>query len=208
MRTFLAIAATFLISGCAPHINMAQTGKCPDGNSILPRNVLDDCRQYVCVNGQIASMEDLTETATVDAFAEEKFCLLHPIDCYSAYSLKKSSQWDQEMTKDHWNRSSLHNGLGDAARHAYLVCEMTRRFSVAFTKGLVAAHEEDSGYRLFSSKGGNGNKCCEKVMDAHNNEVGIKLAFIPGTCEENVLNSLHLLRYSLCREKDEERYAK
>lgn len=32
-------------------------------------------------------------------------------------------------------------------------------------------------------------------MDQHNNRIGIELTDLPGSCEEKVLKSLHLLRH-------------
>lgn len=199
MKIVYLAAILSIISGCAASTHTINSNTCIY-NSFAPQNAPDDCKKEVCMNGKIVSIEDLTETAPVYDWAEEKFCLFHPIDCLRAYSFKKSSQWDQDMTKEYWGRKSLHNGLGDAARHAYLICEMTKRFGAAFTKGLGNAHEEDSGYKIFSSKGGESNKCCEKLMDLYNNQIGIDLAGEPGSCEENVLISLPKLRHSLCGE--------
>ncbi|MDP2683299.1 MAG: hypothetical protein Q8P28_10990 [Deltaproteobacteria bacterium] len=199
MKLVYLAAILSIISGCAASTHTINSNTCID-NSFVPQNANNDCKKEVCINGNIVSIEDLTETAPVYDWAEEKFCLFHPIDCLRAYSFKKSSQWDQDMTKEYWGRKSLHNGLGDAARHAYLVCEMTKRFGAAFTKGLGNVHEEDNSVIFGFGKRGEGNKCCEKIMDLYNNQIGIDLAGEPGSCEENVLSSLHRLRHSLCVE--------
>lgn len=203
MKIVFLVAMIFIVSGCAASIRSINSSTCAN-DSFVPQNVPNDCKKEVCVDGKIVSIEELTETAPVYGWAEEKFCLFHPIDCLRAYRFKKSSQWDQDMTKEYWSRKSLHNGLGDAARHAYLMCTFTEQFGVDFARGLAVAHEEDSGYLIFSHKGGTGNPCCEKVLDLYNNEIGIMLAGKPGTCEDKVLNSLHLLRYSLCEEEKKE----
>jgi len=88
--------------------------------------------------------------------------------------------------------------VGDAARHAYLACMLTERFGNTFAKGLLDAHEEDSSVFFGFGERTGGNRCCDKLMDLHNNRVGMGLAEQPGDCEEKVMNSLHLLRHSLC----------
>lgn len=201
---YLAVILS-IISGCAASTPSINSNACIDNSFIPPQKASDDCKKEICSNGNIISIEDSTESAPVSDWAEEKFCLFHPIDCIRAYSFKKSTKWDEDMTKEYWGRASLHNGIGDAARHAYLICEMTTRFGNSFTKGLGEAHEEDSGYKIFSSEGGESNKCCEKIMDSYNNQIGIDLADKPGNCEEKVLNSLHLLRHSLCEEEKKEK---
>lgn len=145
-------------------------------------------------------MEDLTETAPVSAWAEESFCFFHPLDCVSALTVKKHvRKWEQDMANaGFWNRASLQSGLGDAARHAYLGCALSEQFGGVFAKGLLDAHEEDSSERFGFGTRTTGNKCCDKVMDLHNNRIGIELAGQPGTCEEKVLRSLPQLRHSLC----------
>jgi hypothetical protein len=75
---------------------------------------------------------------------------------------------------------------------------LAEQFGADFARGLSSAHEEDSEYLIFFRKAAPGNPCCEKIMDLHNNEIGILLADQPGSCEEKVLASLHLLEYSLC----------
>lgn len=203
-----AISSGVLIlitSGCAPSVILIKEGVCADDGATLLQYATDDCMREVCVNNKIVSVEDLTETAMVDDFAEEKFCLFHPINCYKAYTIKnKLLQWEQDMAGLYWDRKSLQNGLGDAARHAYMTCMLAEELGVDFARRLGDVHEKDSGYMLFSSKGGTGNPCCEKVMDTHNNEVGLMLSGMTGTCGEKVLNSLHLLRHSLCQETKEE----
>jgi len=98
-----------------------------------------------------------------------------------------------------WSKSSLQGGLGDAARHAYLGCLLTERFGDNFAKGLLDAHEEDSTLMFGFGTAVGGNRCCDKLMDLHNNGIGIELAGQPGDCQKKVMNSLHRLRHSLCR---------
>lgn len=98
-----------------------------------------------------------------------------------------------------WERASLQGGLGDAARHAYLACLLTEQSGAEFTTGLLEAHEEDSALFFGFGTALGGNMCCNRLMDEHNNRVGIGLATQPGDCEEKIMDSLPLLRHSLCR---------
>ena len=166
----------------------------------LPQNAPDDCRKEICVEGRLTSIEDLTETATVSDWAEEAFCLFHPIDCFAALSVKKHvRQWEQDMTNAGlWDRASLQSGLGDAARHAYLGCGLGEQFGNIFAKGLLDAHEEDSGVMFGFGSGTKGNRCCDKLMDLYNNRIGMELAGQPGNCEDKVLRALQRLRHSIC----------
>lgn len=201
---FLAVMV-FIISGCAASIRSVNSNTCTD-DSFVSQNAPHDCKKEVCINGKIASIEDLTETASVDDWAEEKFCLLHPINCYKAYVIrKKVVKWTEDIAdeKKYWDRKSLHNGTGDEARHLYAGCLLAEQLGADFARKVLAVHEEDSGYLIFSHKGGTGNPCCEKAMDLYNNEIGISLADKTGTCEEKVLNSLHLARHYSCEEKKE-----
>lgn len=205
MKIVFSAVIIFMISGCATSTHSINSGTCID-NTFVPQNIPNDCMKEVCINGKIVRIEDVSQTAPTDDWAEEKFCLRHPFNCYKVYAIKKASKWDQKIADSgkYWDRKSLHNGLGDAARHAYLTCMFAERFGVDFARELGIAHEKDSGYLVFSHKGGTGNACCEKIMDLVNNEIGIMLANKPGTCEDKTLNSLHLLRYSLCTEEKEE----
>jgi len=204
MKIVFLVVMIFIISGCVVSTHSINSNTYTD-DSFVPQNAPDDCKKEVYLNRKIVSIEDLTEASSVDDWSEEKFCLLHPINCYKAYTLKKTSQWDQNMADSgkYWGRKSLHNYLGDSARHVYLMCMFAEQFGANFARRLGIAHEEDSGYLIFSQKGGVGNPCCEKVMDLYNNEIGIMLAGKQGTCEGKVVNSLHLLRHSLCEEGKE-----
>lgn len=206
MKIVILAAVMLAISGCASQPLPMRSGACSD-NGFMPQDIPNECVRETCVNGKIVRIEDLALTAPTDDWAEEKFCLRHPVDCYRAYSIKTESKWDQNMADagKYWDRKSLHNGLGDAARHAYLTCVFAEKFGADFARELGEAHELDSGYLIFSRKGESGNRCCEKVMDLFNNEIGITLASKPGTCEDKVLSSLSLLRYSICPKNMENR---
>jgi len=202
-KNTLVLLLICLLSGCAAPQRVARTGACDEKTFVPAPNVYGDCRKEVCRDGRIVLAEDLASAAPVDDWAEEKFCLLHPIDCLRAYSLKtKTEEWQKENTGRYWTKDELRNGLGDATRHAYMMCLMTEKFGADFARGVGVAHEEDSEYLIFTRKAAPSNPCCEKVMDLYNNEIGISLAAKPGACEEKVLGSLDQLKYLICRRGD------
>jgi hypothetical protein len=200
----LLLAGLFLLAGCT-----ATLPTVPPDNTLTcstyhggppPQYAPDDCRKEICVDGHQLSVEDLTESAPVSDWAEEAYCLFHPVDCFRALSVKKHvRKWEQDKADAGlWDRGSLQSGLGDAARHAYLACQLTEQFGGVFAKGLLDAHEEDSSVMFGFGKATISNKCCDKLMDLHNNRIGMELAGQPGGCETSVLNSLQRLRHSLC----------
>ncbi len=196
-------AVCFLLSACAATVPALRSGACDEADFVPSPYACLACKQEMCIGGKIVTVEDLTPAAPVDDWAEERFCLLHPIDCYRAYTLKrKIERWQKELVGTYWADDGLHNGLGDAARHVYLMCELTERFGAAFARALGTAHEEDSEYLIFVRKGVPSNPCCEKTTDLYNNEVGIALADRPGPCEGKTLRSLHRLQYSMCERRD------
>jgi uncharacterized membrane protein len=199
-RSAFLVALICFLAGCAAPQRVARTETCNEKTFVPAPNVYGDCRKEVCRDGRVTLVEDLASAAPVDDWAEEKFCLLHPIDCIRAYSLKdKAEEWQKENTGRYWTQNDLRNGLGDATRHAYLMCLMAEKFGADFARGVGVAHEEDSEYLVFTRKAAPSNPCCEKVMDLYNNEIGISLAAKPGTCEEKVLGSLDQLKYLICR---------
>lgn len=209
IRRYIRLTCLFLplalyLAGCSatrPSVAPDGTVSCTtDSAEAPPQHAPDDCRKEICREGRLTSMEDLTETAPVSAWAEETFCFFHPLDCVSALSVKKHvRKWEQDMAKAGlWDHASLQGGLGDAARHAYLGCALSEQSGAAFATGLLDAHEADSSEMFGFGTRTAGNKCCNKLMDLHNNRAGIELAGQPGTCEEKVLRSLPQLRHSLC----------
>ncbi len=194
----LLVVALLLLGGCAASPGPRPSDACDAASFVAPRPAAA-CGTEVCRGGKVSIVEDLTLMSPVDDWAEEKFCLRHPLDCLRAYPLKdKTEQWQKSLMGKYWTKKDIRNGLYDAARHAHLMCVYAERFGADFARGLGIAHEEDSEYLIFSRKGAPSNPCCEKVMDLYNNEIGIMLATRPGSCEDKVLGSLHLLRHSLC----------
>ncbi|MBC8017965.1 MAG: hypothetical protein H7X83_05530 [Verrucomicrobia bacterium] len=204
LLTCLLLPALLCLAGCSatlPSVTLDSMVSCSTVPEKAPsQNAPDDCRKEICVEGRLKSIEDLTETAPVSGWAEEAFCFFHPLDCFGALSVKKHvRQWELDKANAGlWDHASLQSGLGDAARHAYLGCTLAERFGGVFAKGLLDAHEEDSSVMFGFGTGTGGNKCCDKLMDLHNNRIGTKLAHQSGSCEEKVLQSLHRLRHSLC----------
>jgi hypothetical protein len=202
---YLLLATVLLLAGCSvthPSIPLDSTMTCSAASdSAPPQNALDVCHKEICAAGHLTSIEALTETAPVSDWAEESFCLFHPIDCWRALPVKKHvRQWEQEkVNAGLWDRASLQGGLGDAARHAYLACTLSTQFGDSFAQGLLASHEEDSSVMFGFGTGTKGNRCCDKLMDQYNNRIGIELGKQPGECEPKVLKSLGRLRHSLCK---------
>jgi len=204
LATCLCAPVLLFLAGCSatrPSVTPESTLNCVTvTGEAFPQQAPDDCRKETCQDGRLTSSEDLTETAPVSSWAEESFCFFHPLDCISALSVKKHvRKWEQDMANEgYWDRASLQSGLGDAARHAYLGCTLTERFGVVFAKGLLDAHEEDNTVMFGFGTAATGNRCCNKIMDLHNNRIGIELAGQTGTCQEKVIRSLPKLRHSLC----------
>lgn len=200
MRVFL-IMAFFAFCGCISTVSRVREDACAGAPDALP-DLRGDCTKEICVDGRIVAVEDLDDIAPVSGWAEEKFCFVHPVDCFRALKIKRREfVWEQNMASDgHWERKSLYNGLGDAARHAYLGCSLTERLGREFAEKLLDAHEDDSLAFFGFGERREVNKCCEKLMDLYNGRIGMNLAHKPGTCEEKVMNSLNTLRYSLCKE--------
>ncbi len=204
LKTYLLLAAVISLAGCSttrPTVAPDSTVRCSTVPGESPaQNAPDDCRKEICLDGRLTSIEDLTETAPVSDWAEEGFCLFHPLDCFRALSVKDHvRQWEQDKANTgFWDHASLQSGLGDAARHAYLGCLLAQQFGDEFAKGLLDAHEEDSSVMFGSGIPAKGNRCCDKIMDLHNNRIGMELATQPGTCEEKALQALPRLRHSLC----------
>ncbi len=197
------VALMIMLAGCVAPARTVRSGPCDERNFVPSPTACLDCKQETCQGGKIVLVDDLTATAPVYDWAEERFCLRHPLNCYRAYALKqKLERWQKDLVGTYWTDGGLHNGLGDAARHAYFMCELTERFGETFARALGVAHEEDSEYLVLVRMGIPGNPCCEKASDFYNNEVGISLAGKPGSCEQKTLHSLHLLRHSQCRTKD------
>jgi hypothetical protein len=205
LQIYQLLAALFFLAGCSATLPSSKPGtmvSCSTApGETSPQNAPDDCRKEVCLEERLASIEDLSGTAPVSDWAEEGYCLFHPVDCFGALSVKKHvRQWERERADaGFWDRASLQGGLGDAARHVYLGCLLTEQFGGTFAKGLLDAHEEDSSVMFGFGTAASGNRCCDKLMDLGNNRLGIELAGQPGDCEEKVMKSLHLLRHSLCR---------
>ena len=199
----LLLASLFTLAGCSATLPSLTTEGAPCSmlpGETPPKNAPNDCRREICRDGQLTSVEDLTETAPVSAWAEEWFCFFHPLDCFSALSIRKEvRQWEQTMVKaGRWDQASLQGGLGDAARHGYLACRLTEEFGDRFAKGLLDAHEEDNTLMFGFGTATKGNRCCDKLMDLNNNRIGMELAHQPGNCQEKVLHALPRFRHSLC----------
>jgi hypothetical protein len=127
------------------------------------------------------------ETAMVGALkfdpagpSERQLIILHPIDAYRANDAAKESL---QATISRFPQSQLHNGPGDAFRHALWSYKLARLLGPERAKEITDSHE--------ISHANNGS---ERLMDLYNNEVGRRLATGPvsqqKTDEEVVLEAL------------------
>jgi hypothetical protein len=180
---------------CAVCRKCAGSSCAPDDSQTPQQKAPDDCKKEVCQGGSVKTVEDTTETAPTDDLAEEKFCVFHVPSCLKANSLAHDAlAWArQQADLGFWSLQSLHNGIGDAARHAYWNCLMATELGAGLAEGISNAHEEDSGSSFYDGNP-QGNPCGEKLMDLFNNAFGRGLAGQPGMCEQKVLNSLPSLR--------------
>jgi RHS repeat-associated protein len=71
----------------------------------------------------------------------------------------------------------MHNGPGDAVRHATGMCELTRALGAQTAEAIGNNHEQDD------------SPAGEKRMDQHNNAVGRRIASQRGTCIDNAVSA-------------------
>src|SRR5690606_16625811 len=77
----------------------------------------------------------------------------------------------EEGSGEFGTHEGLHNGSGDALRHAAASCQLTRDTDRARARDVLANHENDPGQSVG-----------EQRMDARNNAVGQRLAAADGEC--------------------------
>ena len=94
--------------------------------------------------------------------AEWWFAVRHP---FAAQDFKANADNALATAQRLFPASSLHNGDGDAFRHAYWNALMTRGHGADLAKEFADAHESNPN-----------NPADEKAMDLHNNEVGRQIA--------------------------------
>jgi len=195
----LALAA-LLVAGCATTTPIAEVRSCVAATFVAAPVVRPVCSREICHGGKVELAADLSGVAPVDDWAEERFCATRPFTCVQAYRMKEESDvLLKSLIGKRWTKEEVRYGLGDAVRHAFVMCRIAERFGADFARGLGVAHEDDSGYLMLFRMGEPSNRCCERDMDLYNNEVGISLSGKPGSCEEKVLASTHLLRHSVCK---------
>ncbi len=123
-----------------------------------------------------------------DGSGQMAYCITRPVQCTIANELANDALlWAQ----NNFPAGSLHNGVGDAARHAYWNCLMTRDpdLGEAFAEGLATAHENDNLAE--------GSPCIETAMDLINNEVGRELgsrqcnSSAEQCCENDVIEAVN-----------------
>jgi hypothetical protein len=108
-----------------------------------------------------------------EGLSDVSFAKKNPIETFKALSKKligaqtmveelEPFKWAAETYKN----NGSHNGIQDAARHAYWNCLLTRYFGEDYAKGITDGHEVNTSSELFA----------EVIMDLHNNEEGRKIA--------------------------------
>ncbi|MFH1224054.1 MAG: hypothetical protein V1647_06930 [Pseudomonadota bacterium] len=109
----------------------------------------------------------------------------NPYRAVIAYGIsKKATRKAKELySKNNTsNCNTLHNGAGDAFRHCYWTCLMTRE---------LGEHTalDYSDYHEFSDA----NPCDEAIMDYTNNRIGVKIANASSDCEKECKNNKDLV---------------
>jgi len=105
--------------------------------------------------------------------SDVSFAKKYPIETFKALSKKligaqtmveelEPFKWAAETYKN----NGSHNGIQDAARHAYWNCLLTRYFGEDYAKGITDGHEVNASLELFA----------EVIMDLYNNEEGRQIA--------------------------------
>lgn len=89
----------------------------------------------------------------------------HSVDKYAKQALSEASR--------RFPAGELHNGRGDAFRHAYWNALMTRHLTSFFAELFATAHEDSPG-----------QPAAERAMDLHNNAEGRRIGMVnPGATD-------------------------
>ncbi|MFJ8658479.1 DNRLRE domain-containing protein [Streptomyces sp. NPDC093795] len=110
-------------------------------------------------SGQVVSYPVLLDPGYSTVYmtpAEQRYCVLNPIDCLW---VKSSATVARDQAERWYPRLTLYQGTGDAFRHCYWNARMEIRMSTDDTYEFATRHESDSS----------GN---DKKMDMFNNAVG------------------------------------
>lgn len=167
----------------------------PDDSESPPQVSPNDCYRNICKAGKIDDVDDPTEMFVADPGAEFRVCALYPQKCLLVYGTNPpaSSLQTRAFT---WSNAQIlagtfggvpplstaqfqclrSGGAGDAGRHAYLSCLLSRLTGKDFAKLIGDAHERDTD--------GDDASCFDNSMDLFNNRVGRNLGDLVGTCEE------------------------
>lgn len=120
-----------------------------------------------------------------------------PYNLYKAYVVKsfaekaveKSEKLFPTYKKEGKTCSKLHNARGDAFRHCYWSCLITKKYTASVANKYTNFHE-------ISPK----NPCKEIEMDVHNNKIGIQIGTEKKDCESSCFSnqSLKILEDEKC----------
>lgn len=106
---------------------------------------------------------------------EQKFVMRHPL---VAKDFQQDAETARKAAENRYPPNELHNGKGDAFRHAYWNALMTKRHGADYAKQFADAHETNPN-----------QPADEKEMDLHNNEVGRRIAMEnPNATDEELAN--------------------
>ena len=107
----------------------------------------------------------------------------------AAEALQKARELFPAYKKNNKTCSSLLNGRGDAFRHCYWTCMITKKYNASMARNYSDFHEVDSK-----------NKCNEAIMDHKNNEIGILYGMSNKNCQESCFNSkeLNIVEEEIC----------
>ena len=89
---------------------------------------------------------------------EKDFIKKHP---FAACSFKRAADKARKEAEKRYSGPGLHNGKGDAFRHAYWNALMVKAYGEVLAKEFADAHEKNPK-----------QPAKEKTMDLHNNSVG------------------------------------
>jgi RHS repeat-associated protein len=115
--------------------------------------------------------------------ADVSYFMRHPVNAIKADRLRERAAFEAgrvvELGRIPGGEAGMHNGPGDAVRHATGSCLMTRELGAETAKTITDGHENDDTTQPVG----------ERQMDQANNQVGRSVAPNPGSCIDNVVNA-------------------